>query len=401
MRSWRAATLVAAITAAGALGTLAVGAARGMRGEDLIHLVAFLMPALLATVLAMAIARPLLSRATVRQRFIAVATVAAVSSLVNLFVLAQLMFVSEHDATLVGILLVYSMGAGVGAGLVLARESTRGIKRLADTAQALGEGDLHARAGSLNAGPELETLAVTLGEMAERLEAAAMRERAVEASRRDLMSAVSHDLRTPLASLRAMVEAIDEGIVDDAPSLRRYAKEMRNSVNELVGMVDDLFELTQLEAGAIETETERARLSDVVRSAVATVQVQAAEKGLMLRTNLNGAGDALCSPWLTRVLQNLLVNAVRHTPSDGTVRIEAHRTSQALELSVTDTGEGIRADDLPHVFEPFFRADPARSGEGAGLGLALTKRIVETLGGHIDVESSAKMGARFAIKLPA
>ena len=197
-----------------------------------------------------------------------------------------------------------------------------------------------------------------------------------------------------------MVEAVDDGVVEDRESLGRYATEMRRSVNQLVAMVDDLFELTQLDAGAIETETTHASLHDVVRSAVATVELQAEEKRLSLVADLHGADDVACSPRLVRVLQNLLVNAVRHTPADGSVRIDAARALDRLELSVEDTGEGIAPDDLAHVFDPFFRADQARSGAGAGLGLALAKRIVEALGGRITADSTPSVGSRFAIELP-
>jgi signal transduction histidine kinase len=175
---------------------------------------------------------------------------------------------------------------------------------------------------------------------------------------------------------------------------------MRRSVHQLVVMVDDLFELAQLDAGAIEAESERARLGEVVDSAVAAVRLEAETKGLALVTTLDGAEDAPCSPRLARVLQNLLVNAVRHTPADGTVRVEARRSADRLELAVADTGEGIAPEHLERVFDPFFRADPSRHGAGAGLGLALAKRIVEALGGRISAESSPSSGSRFAVELP-
>jgi signal transduction histidine kinase len=310
------------------------------------------------------------------------------------------MFVSDHDATLVAVLLLYSVGAGVGAALVLARSSSAAVRRLAETAQALGAGDLGVRAGDVGAGPELDTLARTLDAMAAGLEESLERERALEGVRRDLITAVSHDLRTPLASLRAMIEAIDEGVVDDPASMRRYAREMRGSVVQLSGMVDDLFELAQLDAGRIETETHRARLDEVVRTALATVEPAARQKRVALVADLGGAENVPCSPRLTRVLQNLLGNAVRHTPADGTIRIAARRAADRLEVEVEDTGEGIAPEDLARVFEPFFRADPSRSRGGAGLGLALAKRIVETLGGRIGAESTPKRGSRFAVELP-
>jgi signal transduction histidine kinase len=175
---------------------------------------------------------------------------------------------------------------------------------------------------------------------------------------------------------------------------------MRRSVQQLASMVDDLFELAQLESGAIAAESERVRLGDVVHSAVAAVEAQAESKGLQLQSNLNGADDASCSPRVARVLQDLLVNAVRHTPADGAVRIDARQGSGEIEVVVEDSGEGIDPDDLVRVFDPFFRADRARSGDGAGLGLTLAKRIVEALGGRIEVQSRPEAGSRFAVHLP-
>jgi signal transduction histidine kinase len=392
--------LVAAVAVAGALGTLAVAAAIGMRTPDLLHLAAFLTPAALVTVLAMAIARPLLARASLRGRLAAVAVVGAVVSMANVFALSMAMFVSGHDAALIGVVLLYAIGAGVGCSLVVARSISASIERVAGAARNLGRGDLDARVGRMDQGPELDALGRTLDEMADRLRVAMERERRIEGQRRDLMTAVSHDLRTPLASLRAMVEAIDDGVVEDLPSLRRYVAQMRRSVGQLAGMVDDLFELAQLDAGAIAQETERVRLGDLVRSAVDAAEPHAEAKGLRVQADLNGADDSLCSPRMARVLQDLLVNAIRHTPTDGTVRIEARRGPRELEVAVEDSGEGIDPRDLERVFEPFFRADRARSGDGAGLGLALARRIVEALGGRIRVQSRPAVGSRFEVQLP-
>jgi signal transduction histidine kinase len=327
--------------------------------------------------------------------------VAVVAGLANLGVLAALMFVDPHDALLMATLLAYSAGAGIAAAVVVARSSATAVDRLTATAGELAGGNLEARTGPLDAGPELEALAEALDDMAERLLASLTRERAVEARRRDLITAISHDLRTPLAGLRAMVEAIDEGVVDDPTTIRRYTAEMGRAVESLTGLVDDLFELVQLDAGAALAEAKRSRLDDVVRSAVLACEAQAAEKGLVVEEALDGAGGVLCSPRLIRVIQNLLQNAIRHTPSHGVVRIEARRGPGRLEIRVEDTGEGIAPDALDRVFEPFWRGDPARSGEGTGLGLALAKRIVEALGGDIRVESAPARGSRFEVLLPA
>jgi signal transduction histidine kinase len=400
-RTWSAVALLAGVVLAGAGGTLAVAALAGMGGGALLHLALVLMPAALVTVAASALAGSLLTHLSIFMRMLAVAVIAVVASVANLAVLTMLMVVDDHDALLVGTLMVYSAGAGVGAALVHARASVSAVRQLVQTAQTLGGGDLGARVGELpETGHELNALGRTLDEMADRLQTAIERERSAEARRRDLMTAVSHDLRTPLSTLRAMVEAIDDGVVDDLPSLRRYAVEMRGSVDSLVTLVDDLFELAQLDVGAIEAETARARLADVVHSAVSTCELQALQKGLLVHTDLNGADEAVCSPRLSRVLQNLLQNAIRHTPSDGTVRIEARRGAGKLELAVEDTGEGIPPESLDRVFEPFWRGDPARVGAGSGLGLALAKRIVEALGGSITAESRPIRGARIELVVP-
>ena len=397
----RVALVVASVAAAGALVTLGVGLGVGMHSGDVAHLGLLLLPAIAATVVAMVVARPLLARAAIRQSLIGVAAIAAIVGILNLVVLTRQMFVSQHDATQVAVLLVYSLGAGLGAAWGLGRAQTSAVERLAGTARQLGEGNLDARVGSLEAAPELTALARTLDEMADELQATLARERTLEARRRDLITAVSHDLRTPLGNLRAVTEAIEDGVVEDLPTLHRYVAGMRRSVDSLVVLVDDLFELVQLDAGAIEAETERAVLSDVVTSAVAAVELEADAKRVSLSTELNGSGAVECSPRLERVVLNLLHNAVRHTPSDGTILLEAHRTGDRLELAVQDDGEGIPEEDLLRVFEPFWRGDPARSSDGSGLGLALAKRIVEALGGQVRAEGGRALGgARFSISLP-
>ncbi len=398
MKRWGPLGIVTIAALLGALSTLAVATFVGMGGE-LIHLVQLLLPAVAVTVITASIAVPLLSKAPVGRRFVALALIGVIVSLANLSVLASLMLV-KHDALLIAVLVGYSGAAGVGAALALSRSFRLGVERLVTTAERLGEGRLETRTGNVSGGPELEKLARTLDEMADRLEKTIASEQRAESVRKDLVTAVSHDLRTPLAGLRAMVEAIDDRVVDDPETFRKYAAEMRRSIESLVALVDDLFELVQLDAGAIRAETTRASLDEVVHSALAACGAQAIKKGVLVETRLNGTEEILISPRVTRVLQNLLQNAIRHTPSDGSVSIYAQRAPDAIEVAVQDSGEGIAAPALERVFEPFWRGDQARSQQGAGLGLALAKRIAQALGGDLTVQSRPGEGSRFALMVP-
>jgi len=385
---------------AGAAATLAIALA-ALGRTDAEHLLLPLAIAVVMTVAVTALATRGLASRSLRARFTAVAGFATLIGMVNLAVLAALMVVTEKDAILIGALLAYSTAAAVGAGLAAARPSSEASERLAATAERMASGDLSARAGAVGGGSELESLAASLDGMASRLERSIEAERLAEAQRRDLIIAVSHDLRTPLAGLRAMAEAIDDGVVSDPATVRRYTGRMRDLVESLGVLIDDLFEFVQLDAGAIEAETERAVVADVISSAVAACDTQATEKGLSLRTELGDAGAAVCSPRLTRVVQNLLQNAIRHTPTDGTVRVIARRDGERLELAVEDSGDGVSPELAEQVFEPFWRGDSARATDGSGLGLALAKRIVEALEGGIEVEASPDRGARFAVWVPA
>ena len=387
------------IAALGATATLAIGLGTFGAGE-VAELALLMLVAIVLSAIATAIAIPRLARASLRVRLISIAAFATLVGFANLIVLSLLMLVDTHVATVLAVLLVYSTAAAVGAALATARATSEPLARVAQTARRLAAGDLEARTGPVAAGEEIDALALSLDEMADRLASSLEREREAEAQRRSLVTAVSHDLRTPLSGLRAMIEAIEDGVADDPATVRRYVNEMGSSVDSLVELVDDLFELVQLDAGAIQAETERARVEEVVGSALAACEAQASTKGLVVQARIDGVAEIPCSPRLTRVVQNLLQNAIRHTPSDGTVVIEASHCERELELAVVDDGDGIDGAALDRVFDPFWRGDSARASDGSGLGLALAKRIVETLGGSIAVESDTASGSRFAVLVP-
>jgi signal transduction histidine kinase len=384
----------------GAAGALVVAALLGMSSSELARLAVLLVPAIAGTVAVALVASWVLRRISLSQRYLAIGAIGTIVALANLLVLTRMMLVSAHAATVLAVVLTYATAAGLATAYSSARDSSAALARITTTAEVIGRGDLAARVGWLGADPDLDRLGSTLDRMADALQRSRDQEQRVERTRRDLITAVSHDLRTPLANLQAISEAIDDGVVDDPPTVRRYAGEMRRAVERLSSLVDDLFELVQVDALSIGTEADRVPLRAVVSSAVATVEAEADRKGVGVRTDVRDPEDTDCSLHLRRVLQNLLVNAVRHTPPGGDVRLEARRSNGELRLVVSDTGEGIPSEDLPHVFDPFYRVDASRAGNGAGLGLALADRIVRALGGEITVASERQRGTSFDVAVP-
>jgi signal transduction histidine kinase len=227
--------------------------------------------------------------------------------------------------------------------------------------------------------------------------------REVEAARRRLVASVSHDLRTPLASLRLLVESIDDGIVT-GETRDRYLGEIRTHVAALSALIDDLFELSRIEAGDISWTMSQVELHELVGDTVAAMRAPAAARGVALSADLP-AGELVAranTEKLQRVLFNLIQNAIRHTPADGSVTVRARTAAGGVEVEVADDGDGIAAADGGHVFDAFYRGgDEADHGEdGAGLGLAISRAIVEAHGGRIWLEQ-AKQGTRVRFTLQA
>lgn len=214
--------------------------------------------------------------------------------------------------------------------------------------------------------------------------------RQIEDARRQLVAAASHDLRTPLASLRLLVESIDDGVVT-GETRDRYLREIRTHVAVLSDLVDDLFELSRIEAGDISWTMRRVELGDLIGDTVAAMRAPAAQRGVKLAAEL-APGQVVAqanAEKLQRVLFNLIQNAIRHTPADGSVTVRARSDGGGVEVEVSDEGEGIPAADGERVFEAFYRGDAARGEDGAGLGLAISRAIVEAHGGKIWLEDGA------------
>jgi signal transduction histidine kinase len=310
------------------------------------------------------------------------------------------MLITDHDRSVALTVTAIAGLVGLGVSLLLGHRLTVGIRSLLDSVRRAGDdGRFTPPASTLPA--ELDELAAELSATYERLEAAHARERTLETSRRELVAWVSHDLRTPLAGLRAMAEALEDEVVTDADTVHRYHAQIRTEADRLAAMVDDLFELSRIHAGALRLSRQRVGLSELVSETVAGTEPLARAKGV----RLSGLAHEVLpvevdAAEFGRALRNLVVNAIRHTPEDGGVEIIAGVERGMACVTVSDACGGIPDEDLPRLFDVAFRGEAARTpGGGAGLGLAIARGIVEAHAGEIGV-SNAGDGCRFVVRLP-
>ena len=212
-------------------------------------------------------------------------------------------------------------------------------------------------------------------------------------------------MQTPLASIRAILEALGDGVVDDPQAVKRYLQIAQRDVRSLSFLIDDLFQMAQLDAGGLQLDLTPGSLSDLISDTLESFSALAAAQGLTLEGSAEPDVDPvrMDTPRIGRVLNNLVGNALRHTPAGGRVEVRARRNGAQVEVVVADTGEGIRPEDLPHVFERFYRGEKSRSRAtgGAGLGLAIARGIIQAHGGEIRLESSPSTGTRFTFSLPS
>jgi len=330
----------------------------------------------------------------------------ALSSLLtffNVWFSAQMMFASQHDLLLAIVLLIFASGMAMVLGYFLSSTITNRIYTLKDAAEKLAAGNLQTRV-PINGHDEVAALANTFNQMAEQLEAADKKQRELEHLRADLIAWVGHDLQTPLASMRAILEALEDGVVDDPQTVKRYLNTAQRDVHTLSALIDDLFQMAQLDTGGIPLDCAESSLSDLISDTLESFSELALRQGVKLEGSVDPNVDPVMidTQRIGRVLNNLIGNALRHTPIEGSVNVHARRTASGVEVSVTDTGEGINAEDLPHVFESFYRGEKSRSRStgGAGLGLAISRGIVQAHGGEIKVQSEAGLGSQFTFSLP-
>ena len=371
-------------------------------GHAVLVTIEILLPlGLLALLIAQAVDGGRLGLRTLRQRLQLGLGLALGQLLAALIIGAAVMFVSPHDAwATIGILLFAAIIAGRAAQLLL-RSVLADVRTIADGLHAVerGEREVHIAARS---SVELSDLAATANRMIQALNSEERSRDAADAARRQVIAAVSHDLRTPLTSLQLLTQALDDQLVDPQTA-QRYVQTMGANVRALSTLVDDLFELSRLNAGDYAWTTEAVPLAELVQESVMAMRAQADAQGVLVSAEVaQDLAPARANPEkLQRALANLLQNAIRHTPPDGTVHVSAHQADGAVEIEVSDTGEGISSADRPRVFEPFYRGgeESARTGAGSGLGLAISRAIVEAHGGRIWLAEAA-VGTRVRLTLP-
>jgi len=286
--------------------------------------------------------------------------------------------------------------AGVAAllallvGLVAARRITSPVVRLISVTRAMAGGDRSARAGEIKAPRELRELAVAFDHMADTLDYE-------NKLRRDLVATVAHELRTPVAVLQAGHEALLDGVVDPSPD---ELGSLRDEVLRLARMVDDLQTLAAADAAVLRLSPERHDLAAIARAAADSLAHRFEAAEVLLDRQLTAAPILADERWMHQVVTNLLGNALKFTPAGGTVTIRTGQAGPSAILEVADSGVGIPADELPHIFDRFWRGQGAAKTSGSGIGLAVAAELARAHGGTLTADSHPGSGTRLTLTLP-
>lgn len=369
--------------------------------SDLTYITEWVVGAGMLTTALGVVGQRLLARRSIGIQVTLVALVTVVTMLAAVGVISYRMLdVVDRDVMLE--LMGIAGLAGLAVALVIGRSVTRGTRRLLGAVRQVGDSGIYTPPVA-TLSTELAGLSQGLAEVHDRLGRARAREQSLEASRRELVAWVSHDLRTPLAGLRAMAEALEDQVVIDPREVSRYHTQIRVETDRLARMIDDLFQLSKIHAGALRLSPRVAGLEDVIAEVAASTAPVARAKGVRLTgAAAPGMEVLLDQAEFGRALRNLVTNAIRHTPPDGTVEIVGTIQGGLACVAVADECGGIPIGDLPRVFDVAFRGESARTPDpsgGAGLGLSIAQGIVEAHSGQISVHNTGP-GCQFLIRLP-
>ena len=395
---------VVVVVVLGAILSIGAAAAASMTAADTIRLCGLAAGTGLVAVVIGTIALRALRTRPIGTQVAAVALTTVVALMAGAYAAAEAMFISSHDLAALLVVLFAAGTVGIAGALVLGARVEVGARALEEVARRIGRGEPTPEATIVGGPEELTRLGAELQEMELRLDETQRRERTLEASRRELVGWVSHDLRTPLAGIRAMAEALEDGVVEDPETVDRYHRRLREEADHLAALVDDLFELSRTHAGSLRLQFSTVSLADLVSDALSGSAPVAEAKGVQLVGRMVGPPPEIeaSAPEVLRVLRNLLENAIRHTPSDGSVVVEAgvdETQPECVYVSVRDDGGGVPTRELARIFDIGYQGDPARGSGGAGLGLAIAKGFADAHDGELTV-GNENGGARFTLRLP-
>ena len=376
-------------------------AVASMAPVNLVSVVAWVAVAVAATAIAGLGALRLLARRSIGLHVGLVAVVCVITAMITIAEISVIMLSPTDRAVMLELMGVSGI-ASLVASYFVARAVGRASGALLASVRQVGDSGIYTPP-EMPLPAELEGLSRGLAEAHERLGLARAREQAFEASRRELVAWVSHDLRTPLAGLRAMAEALEDRVVVDPREVDHYHSQIRIETERLAAMIDDLFELSKIHAGALRLSPRVVGLEDLIADVVASAAPVARAKRVRLTGSaVRGMPVLIDSAEFGRAVRNLVINAIRHTPPDGTIEILGELRSGVACVSVSDECGGIPLDDLPRVFDVAFRGESARTPDpsgGAGLGLSIARGIVEAHSGDISVLNTGP-GCQFVITLP-
>lgn len=334
---------------------------------------------------------------------LAVAALAGLLTFVNVWAPLWWAGVSPGDLGLLALLLIYAAAIATCFILFLVAPFSANLHALTQGAREIARGRIVTRV-ILPGRDESADLGRSFNQLAILVEQATRQQRELESLRRELIAWVGHDLRTPLASVRAIIAALADGVVEDPITAQRYLRTAQRDMDAVADVVDSLFEMSQINTGGMKLERQPGDLGDLITAATRHFAEIAAAKNIHLETALLPGIDPVTmdAARIARVLAALLDNALRHTPDGGKVTVRAYPVPDGVAVDVTDTGEGIAEDDLPRIFDPFYRDERSRRGgpARAGLGLAIARGIIEAHGGRITVQSTPGKGTTAAFRIP-